>query len=326
MIMKKRFLCLVAAGAAASLALAGCADGGPADSAGASNGGSSTKNIALITGSYGTPAAKVMMDMLIEKGEAAGWKVNLADTAFDYNKINSLMQDAASQKVDAIVVCGTTPELITLGMQAATDAGVPIFGLDAGVEPVDQVALNVTSDNPWLGKTSAEEMVKLVGGQGKKVLMIEHDPHPGVKLRSQGALEAFTSAGIDIVSQVQVKDPSSGRQESMDFVTDYVTAHPGGLDGVWTGWDDAAHGAALALKNANLDIPVTGVDGTDESIAAIKAGTSNLTATVWQDWDTITDQLVAGMTDFLAGEKLSSNLEKVPGKLITAANVADFSK
>ena len=325
MIMKKKRLLGVIAGvAAAAVALAGCAAGEPG-SPRPGGVGSETKNISLITGSYGTPAAKVAMDMLIEKGEAAGWKINLQDTAFDYNKINSLMQDAASQKVDAIVVGFTTPELITLGMQAATDAGVPIFGLDAGVEPVDQVTLNVTSDNPWFGNTSAEGLIDLLGGAGKKVLMIEHDPHPGVKLRSGAAREAFESGGIDIVSQVQIKDPGSGRQEAMDFVADYLTAHPGDLDGIWAGWDDTAMGAALALKKANADIPVTGIDGTDEAIAAIESGTSNLKATVWQDWASITDQLAAGMAGYFAGEQLPSNLEKMPGQLITAANVSEFS-
>jgi ribose transport system substrate-binding protein len=325
---QKRLFSLIATGAAVSLALAGCAgQGQPGSTGSGANGGSAgTKNISLITGSYGTPAAKVAMDMLIKKGEAAGWKITLQDTAFDYNKINSLMQDAASQKVDGIIVGYTTPELITLGTQAAHDAGVPVFGLDAGVEPVDQVTLNVTSDNPWFGKTSADELVTLAGGKGKRVLMIEHDPHPGVKLRTVAAREALKAAGIDIVSEVQIKTPASGRQEAMDFVTNYLTSHPNGLDGVWAGWDDTAMGAALALKATNSSVPVTGVDGTDEAIAAIKSGSSNLKATVWQDWGTITDKLAAGMADYFAGKKLPANIEKIEGKLITAENVSQFSK
>ncbi|MBN9106199.1 MAG: sugar ABC transporter substrate-binding protein [Propionibacteriaceae bacterium] len=324
---KNRILGLAMTGLAVALALGGCSN--PGQGAGAApSGGGGTKNIALITGSYGTPAAKAAMDMLIKKGAAEGWTIKLQDTAFDYNKINSLMQDAAAQKVDAIIVGYTTPELITLGMQSATDAGVPVFGLDAGVQPVDQVTLNVTSDNPWFGKTSAQALITLMGGngKGKRVLMLEHDPHPGVKLRTEAAREAFQAAGVDMVNQVQIKDPTSGRQEAMNDVADYVTAHPGGLDGIWAGWDDVAMGAALALKNANSDIPVTGVDGTDEGIAAIKSGTNSLKATVWQDWGTITDKLVAGMGDYFAGKKLPANLEKVEGKLITAENVSQFSK
>jgi len=329
---KERLFGLIAAGAAVSLVFAGCASSGPTQSASteagstSSGSGNAVKNVSLITGSYGTPAAKVAMDMLIKKGEAAGIKITLQDTAFDYNKINSLMQDAASQKVDAIVVGFTTPELITLGTQAAFDAKVPVFGLDAGVQPVDQVTLNVTSDNPWFGKTSADELVRLMKGTEMRVLMIEHDPHPGVKLRTVAAREALKAAGVNIVNEVQIKSPASGRQEALDFVTNYLTSHPKGIDGVWAGWDDTAMGAALALKAAGLDIPVTTVDGTDEGIAAIKSGTSALKATCWQDWGTITDKLAAGMSDYFAGKKLDSNLIKVEGKLVTAENVADFSK
>lgn len=323
---KSRLIGLAVIGTAVTLAFGGCASGAESGSTASGTDNAGKKNIALITGSYGTPAAKSAMDMLITKGAAKGWNIKLEDTAFDYNKINSLMQDAASQKVDAIIVGYTTPELITLGMQAATDAGVPVFGLDAGVQPVDQVTLNVTSDNPWFGKTSAQELMTLVGGKGKRVLMLEHEPHPGVKLRSEAARQTFKDAGIDIVAEVQIKDPSSGRQEAMNDVSDYLTAHPNGLDGVWGGWDDVAMGAALALKNANSNIPVTGVDGTDEGLAAIQSGTSNLKATVWQDWGTITDKLVAGMGDYFAGTKLPENIVRVEGKLVTADNVAEFIK
>ena len=122
----------------------------------------------------------------------------------------------------------------------------------------------------------------------------------------------------------QVKSPATGRTEALNLVADYLTAHPGGLDAIWVGWDDAALGAAQAVKEAGATVPVTGVDAVSESIAAIQDG--QMLATIDQPWPTINDSVIAAMVEFQKSGTLPTQaFDTVNTTLVTKANAADIT-
>jgi ribose transport system substrate-binding protein len=308
-------------GLAMALSLAGC--GGNAASS--EQGTEGEIDVAVITGSYGTPAAKYAIDAFKELGTGKGWNVTVADTDFDFNQVNSLMQDASLRKVDAIVLGFPTPEQITVGLQAANDAEVPVYVIDGGTAPMEGVALNVTSDSVQLGKISAQALLDAMGGPGK-VLVIGHDPHPGIRLRTQEAISYLEKAGAQIVDVKQVKEPASSQGEALNFTTDFLQANGGAddLDGVWAGWDAAAMGVAQALNSAGrTEIPVTGIDATDQAVAEIgKAGP--FAATVFQDWDAIVGRMAEVMEADFKGTDPEENYEEMPGVLVNKDNLNSF--
>jgi len=319
----KRLLTLI--GLIAALLLTGC--GGPdAGNAASGEGSPGQPEVAVITGSYGTPAAKYAIDAFEDLGTGKGWKVTVSDTDFDFNQVNSLMQDAALRKVDAIVLGFPTPEQITVGLKAANDAEVPVYVIDGGTEPMDGVALNVTSDSRQLAETSAQALLEAMGGPGK-VLVIGHDPHPGIRLRTAEAITYLEAAGAEIVDVKQVREPASSQGEALDFTNDFLQAHRNDddLDGVWAGWDAAAMGVVQSLNSAGrTEVPVTGIDATDQAVAEIQKG-GPFAATVFQDWDAIVGRLAEVMEADFAGTDPGTNFEQKPGVLVTEDNAETFT-
>lgn len=317
----KKLLALMS-GLLVALVLAGC--GSNAEAGGEDAEGDT--EVAVITGSYGTPAAKYAIDAFEALGKGKGWNVTISDTDFDFNQVNSLMQDAALRKVDAIVLGFPTPEQITVGLRAANDADVPVYVIDGGTEPMEGVALNVTSDSVQLGQISAQALLDAMGGPGK-VLVIGHDPHPGIRLRTAEAISYLKAAGAEIVDIKQVQEPASSQGEALNFTSDFLQAHGGedDLDGVWAGWDAAAMGVVQALESADRgSIPVTGIDATDQAVAEI-AKNGPFAATVFQDWDVIVARLAEVMEADFKGTDPETNFEEKPGILVNKDNLDSFA-
>ena len=317
---------LLAALALAALLLTACGGGGGEPADGASDapaseaaGGDDAKTVAVVTPYYANAATKEVVDNVKEEGEAKGWKVDVTDTAGDFDKLNSAIQDAVSREVDAIVLGMGDPAQIGRGLKAAASAEVPVFSIDAA--PAEGIVANVTSDNADLGEQSAGWLAETLGNEGN-VLMFTHDPHPGVKARAAAAEKVLTDAGIKVVNKIHVEVPGPV-DDARTSMQDFLTANPGedAIDGVWAGWDEPALGATQAIESANRDgITVVGVDGQDFALAEIKKD-GPFGATVKQDWDAIAKRVVELVDGSFAGEKPDSQQIELPGQLTTAQDL-----
>jgi ribose transport system substrate-binding protein len=291
---------------AATLLLAGCSTG--------SDGG--RPQIAVVTPYLANAATKDVITKFQQRAEAKGWAVTVTDTAGDFNRLNSEIQNAAARRPKAIVLGMGDPEQLGLGLRAARDAGVPVFGIDVGL--ADGIAANVTSDNDDLGRKSAQALIDVVG-RGANVLMFTHDPHPGVRARTAAARKILAAAGIVVVDSrhVAVPGPVEDARKSMQ---DFLTAHPdrNAVRGVWAAWDEPAFGATQAIEAAGRDgIAVVGVDGQDFALAQIRKG-GPFKATVRQDWDSIADRAVALVDDSLQGRQPAEREYRLPGQVLTS--------
>ncbi|MEX0627290.1 MAG: substrate-binding domain-containing protein, partial [Cucumibacter sp.] len=99
--------------------------------------------IAVITPYLAQPGTQFYVEAFQEVANEKGWEVNVIDTAGDVAAVISRIEDMVTQKVDAIVI-NVDPAQVTAGLQAAKDAGIPVFGMDAGSNPL--LATNVTSN------------------------------------------------------------------------------------------------------------------------------------------------------------------------------------
>ena len=107
----------------------------------------------MVTPYMANATTKLVIDRFQEYGTAKGWDVSVVDTNADFNALVSRIEDAVTQKADAIVLGMGDPAQMTKGLDAAKAANIPVFGLDAGV--ADGVAFNITSDNGAVGANSA---------------------------------------------------------------------------------------------------------------------------------------------------------------------------
>ena len=294
----------------AMLALAACS----ADPAVEGDGSAGSVEIVVVTPYLANAATKEAIDDFTEQGEALGWSISVVDTAGDMNQLNSAFQNAAAQQPDAIVLGTGDPTQISLGLQSAAEANVPVFAIDASA--AEGIAANVTSDNTDLGEQSANALIDAMGGEGA-VVMLTHDPHPGVNARAVGAKAVFEDAGIEVLEQKHVNVPGPV-DDARTSIQDIISARGADVTGIWGGWDEPALGATQALEAAGVtDVPVVGVDGQDFALAAIEAG-GPFKATVKQDWMAITKKVVELIQDLIQNGTAPGQAQyELPGQLIT---------
>ena len=305
-----RALALVGIAATASLILSACAG---ETTPGSSTGDDDGLTIAIVTPYLSNASTKEVIDLFTDDAEARGWTVSVEDTAGDMNRLNSAFQNAAAQQPDAIVLGMGDPTQVSLGLKAAADAGVPVFAIDAA--PADGILANVTSDNNDLGEQSANALIEAMGGTGS-VVMLTHDPHPGVKARAEGAKALFEEAGITVLESkhVEVPGPVDNARTS---VQDLLSAQGDKVTGIWGGWDEPALGATQALEAAGVTgVSVVGIDGQDFALAEIAKG-GPFVATVKQDWAAIAKK-VADLIEANAGGTAPAQQQiELPGTLVT---------
>lgn len=323
--MRTSLKALVALGAAAALALTGCSGNGGGGSTGDS--GKPFKVIAFTSGNQ-TPVGAWWVKAVTEKADELGWDLTMIQGDFDFQKMNPQVESAIGQGADLILDGYTDAASIGSIITAAKDAEIPIFAMDAVTEENPAFATNITTNQQQIvDKTVGAISDKIGGLSGKTVMVIGHDPHAGIRLRSQLAVKAFEDAGATVVGgePQQVTNPATGRTEALSFVADYLAANANGLDAVWAGWDDAALGAVQALSEADSTAPVTGVDALSESIAAIEKD-GNFLATIEQPWPSILDMLIKDAQAFQADGTLpAEKFVAVDVTLVTKDNAADIT-
>jgi ribose transport system substrate-binding protein len=301
----------------AALALAATAIAGPAAAQDELSG--EGKSIMIITPFYASqPATTQAVDLFMAEANARGYETKLVDTAGDNAAVNGEIASAVAQGFDAIVDAFTFSQELGEGLATAAEAGVPVFGLDAGGVFEPMVA-NVTTDPGDLGSLSAQAIIDALGGEGQ-VAMIHFDPFEPVRLRAVTARELFEQNGMDIVEYIEgsPEDPTGFAKAT---VLDLLVKYPEGeLDAIWGGWDATSWGAFQATQEMGRDeVLVTGVDGTDFAKAEIAKGL-NWIATVEQDWGAITSTLADVIDAYFAGTVPDDPNVLVPGVLITAEN------
>ncbi|MDQ0260397.1 sugar ABC transporter substrate-binding protein [Sinomonas atrocyanea] len=320
--MRAKFGMFVALIAAATLFLTGC--GG---AAGGSSSGKPFKVIAFTSGNQ-TPIGAWWVKAVTAKAKELGWNLTMIQGDFDFQKMNPAVESAIGQGADAILDGYTDIASIGSIVSAAKDAGIPIFAVDSSTSDTDGFAVNITTNQQQIADTTVGALDKSLGGlKGKNVMVIGHDPHPGIRMRASLAEKELKAAGANIAGgDIQkVKSPATGRTEALALVADYLSAHPNGLDAVWVGWDDAALGATKALSEARSSAKVTGVDATSEALAQIKSG-GNFLATINQPWPSITDEVIKDVTAYQKDKTLpKERFKAVDAAIVDASNAASVT-
>ncbi|CAN5359562.1 substrate-binding domain-containing protein [soil metagenome] len=326
--MRNKFTGLVAVAAAAVMVLAGCSSGGTGG--GSSSGGGSDKPFKVIAFTSGnqTPIGAWWVKAVNAKAKELGWDLTMIQGDFDFQKMNPAVESAIGQGADVIFDGYTDVASIGSIITAAKDADIPIFAMDSATQTEDAFALNITSNQQGIADGTVGALDKALGGlKGKTIMVIGHDPHPGIRLRASLAEKELKAAGAIIAGgEIQkVKSPATGRTEALAIVTDYLTAHPDGLDGVWVGWDDAALGASKAVTEAGSKARVTGSDATSEAIAEIEAGGAFL-ATDAQPWPEILGTVVDAITAYQKDGTLpKKSYEAVDTTIVDSSNAAKIT-
>ena len=277
------------------------------------------RSITVMTPFLAQPGTQLMVEAFEKSAQKKSWKVDVIDTSGDIAALVSRMEDVVLQKPDAIVI-NVDPSQIKTGLLAARDAGIPVFGMDSGVDPLLQS--NVTSNGYVMAAETATFLVDQLNGRGNVVMFI-FEPYPPVQMRGAIAEAIFNnSPDIKILDKITPsfdKGPLEGARNAMEAV---LIANQGkeSIQAVWAAWDDPAIGAEQAIRDAgreNENIIIVGIDATEQAKDRISAG-GNFKATVAQDFTLIAETVAQTVEQYLNTGSVSQKQIYVSAKLITA--------
>jgi len=282
------------------------------------------KKVVVITPYLAQPGTQFYVEAFQAEAKTNGWDVNVVDTKGDVAAVIGRLEDAANQKVDAIVI-NVDPSQVAAGLETAKAAKIPVFGMDAGATPL--LVTNVTSNGYAMAADTAAYVVNRISGKGK-VVMFVFDAFPPVQQRGIIADSIFkNNPDIKVLDRVTPDVKDGGIADSRAKMDAILAANPdkGSIAAVWAAWDQPALGALQAIEAANRSgegIVITGIDANPQAREAIAKG-GNFEASMAQDFKGIGKATADAVKRTLAGETIKERVTFVPTRLITAANVKE---
>mgnify|MGYP005796201991 CR=1 FL=1 len=211
----------------------------------------------------------------------------------DGNNDNQKQLDQANsflaKNVDLLMLVPADSEAITPAIDAANQKGTPVicFGIRANSGEYTFVG----SDDTEAGKLQGEYMAENLPENAKILYCAGSEGYQQTTQRRDGFKEALESAGR---TDVEILDEQSGeydKSKAMEVCDSWIQSFSDGsggveFDAIVCANDQMALGCAESLKGAgilkgNNEVLISGVDGTDDGIAAVKEG--NMAQTVLQD-------------------------------------------
>ncbi|CAM5662583.1 transporter [Streptomyces badius] len=285
------------------------------------NSGSSggVKKVGMSLSTLNNPFFVQMKEGAQAEAEKAGIDLTVTDAQNDASQQANQLQNFTSSGVSSIIVNPVDSDAVGPGVRSANKAGIPVIAADRGVNKADTATL-VASDNVAGGKLAADALADKLGGKGSIVILQGTAGTSASRERGAGFAEGL-KAYPDI--KVVAKQPADfDRTKGLDVMTNLIQSHPG-VTGVFAENDEMALGAVKALgSKAGKSVSVVGFDGTPDGLKAVKAGT--LYASVAQQPAELGKIAVQNAVKAAEDEKVASTV-KVPVKVVTRENVADFS-
>ncbi|WP_030846657.1 substrate-binding domain-containing protein [Streptomyces griseus] len=285
------------------------------------NSGSSggTTKVGMSLSTLNNPFFVQMKEGAQAEAEKAGVDLTVTDAQNDASQQANQIQNFTSSGVSSIIVNPVDSDAVGPGVRSANKADIPVVAADRGVNKAETATL-VASDNVAGGRLAADALADKLGGKGSIVILQGTAGTSASRERGAGFAEGIKAyPGIKVVA----KQPADfDRTKGLDVMTNLIQSHPG-VTGVFAENDEMALGAVKALgSKAGTSVSVVGFDGTPDGLTAVEAGT--LYASVAQQPAELGKIAVRNAIKAAKDEKVEDTV-KVPVKVVTRKNVADFS-
>jgi inositol transport system substrate-binding protein len=162
-----------------------------------------------------------------------------------------------------------------------------------------------------------------MGGKGTVAIIKGDLAQNATHDRTEGVKQVLK--GYPDIKIVEEQSAEWQRNKGMDLTSNWLLAGTD-FDAVIANNDEMAIGAAMALQQAGKgkgEIPVVGIDGLPDGLAAIKRGL--LAASVFQDPKAQSTQAIVVALKMIKGEPVEAETW-VPFKLITPDQVAVYEQ
>nr|WP_202435201.1 MULTISPECIES: substrate-binding domain-containing protein [unclassified Streptomyces] len=278
-----------------------------------------TTKVGMSLSTLNNPFFVQMKEGAQAEAKKAGIDLTVTDAQNDASQQANQLQNFTSSGVDSVIVNPVDSDAVGPGVRSANKADIPVIAADRGVNKADTATL-VASDNVAGGKLAAKALADKLGGKGSIVVLQGTAGTSASRERGAGFAEGIKAyPGIKVVA---TQPADFDRTKGLDVMTNLLQGHPG-ITGVFAENDEMALGAVKALgSKAGKSVSVVGFDGTPDGLKAVEAGT--LYASVAQQPKELGRIAVQNAVKAADDEKIQ-DMVKVPVKVVTRENVADFS-
>jgi ribose transport system substrate-binding protein len=198
--------------------------------------------------------------------ERLGGEVVTTDGGRD-NTVHAENHDVfLAEEVDAVITI-LGDDAVEPKLQALSDAGIPVFGVDRDSE---WAVNNSQSDNEFAGRSAGELLAEHLGGEGQvAVFNAFSEALEFCGVRYDSWREVMESEGIEILQPELAEEfanaPEDARQQTLTLLQRYPE---GEIDAIHVAcWDQPAIGVVQAIEEAGRD---------DVVVSAIDAGPDTL--------------------------------------------------
>jgi ribose transport system substrate-binding protein len=220
---------------------------------------------------------------------------------------------------EALVVAPDGEELKPI-LEEATEKGIKVILVDSPIPSwTGQTSFDGT-DNEAAGEAGAKAILEALPESNPQIGLIGQPGVTSVEARMDGAKKVLDKAGVTPVQEVNGK---CEQQLSENVTEDLLQAHPD-LTGIFAACSGSDLGAVQALRTTGTsDVKIMGVDGTEEELEAIEAGT--LYGTVAQRPAEMGTIGFENAVKALEGNSIPKSVA-VPFDVVTKANVQEFAE
>lgn len=213
-----------------------------------------------------------------ETASGAGATILVENAANDMAQQELHIQSFIEQKVDAILINPVDSDAVVTSIEAAVNAGIPVFTVDRSAN-TDLIIAHIASDNKTGGEMAGSYLAEILGREGN---VVELQGIPGTSAtidRGQGFDDIMGDyPEIHIIVR---QNADFNRAQAKELFAQILTEQDD-IDGVFAHNDEMILGAIQAAQEAgrDKDIVFIGFDAVPDAVAAVEAG--DLQATIAQ--------------------------------------------
>jgi ribose transport system substrate-binding protein len=249
------------------------------------------KKIVAIPCSAALAGCVVPMQGIQEAAQKFGWDFNMYDGKGDAETISKYMLSAVATHADLIVVAGLDPLPLQQGMQAASDAGIPVISITSALDTPSPVVkapagafwplIDISADFVRSGRMMADWAIWDSKGKGGIIIL------DGKESTSQVSM----AAAVDEINKVcpDCKTYSTtllGNEVGTVFpqkAVAFLRAHPDAKYVIFP-YDPAASALVPALQQAGMtDVKLVSMLGIAENLQFIRDGQSQTADVSWDN-------------------------------------------
>jgi rhamnose transport system substrate-binding protein len=316
---KRRLGALIAAAAAASIALAGCADTGGTTGSSDPASGSGDLSVTFVPKNLGNPyfdASSTGGKAAVEEFGGTFNEVGPAEATPDgqVSYINTLTQ----QQVGSIVISANDPTAICSALNEAKSAGVKVVTFDSDTDPECRDIFVNQADAEGIAKTQIDLIADQIGGEGEIAIL-----SASANATNQNAwielMEAYLDSDYPDIELVEVVYGDDDDQTSFDKTSSLLQTYPN-LKGIVSPTTVGIAAAARYVDTSEYagQVAITGLGTPNQMREYVESGTVEAFA-LWNPED------LGYLSAFAAQALIEGTITGAEGDTFEAGRLGEYT-